>query len=154
MHARDELLDLKNENEMLHETIKEMRDGLAGMQPMLVDLFGPRQRRRPEVLIALQMLATFAGLPARCDRRECRRDGACNAQDPCEPACGAGWTDELIGRFSDMVAGISLSALCAEREALVARDALSQRLGNAAKPAKRRRKVSGRAARAEPRPRA
>ncbi len=150
MHGRDELLDLKDENELLHETIKEMRDGLTGMQPLLLDLFGPRERRRPEMLIALQMLATFAGLPAGCDRRECRRDGVCHAQDPCEPACGASWTDELIGRFSDMVAGISLSALCMEREASVARDALSQRLGIAAGRGKRERTGSGRGRRVKP----
>ena len=150
MHERNELLDLRNENQLLHETIKEMRDGLAGMQPLLLDLFGPRERRRPEVLIALQMLATAAGHPAQCERRECRRNGACCAEDPCEPACGASWTDELVGRLSDMIAGISLSALCTEREALVARDALSQRLGIVAGPAKRHRKVSKRGERAEP----
>src|SRR5690606_28440866 len=49
--------------------------GLDGLKPLLLDLVGPRERRRPEMLIALQMLATFAGLPAGCDSRECRRRG-------------------------------------------------------------------------------
>ena len=85
-----ELIDLRTDNEMLRETIEEMHAGFDGLKPLLLDLVGPHDRSRPEVLIALQMLATFAGLPAGCDRRECRRDGVCHAKDPCEPACGAG----------------------------------------------------------------
>src|SRR5690606_3249182 len=88
--------------------------------------------------------------PSGCDSRECRRRGACRAEDPCEPACGTGWTQELVGRFSDMVAGISLSALCIEREAEASRDALARHLGIAAGRGKRERKPPGRSKRAKP----
>ena len=149
-----ELIDLRTDNEMLRETIEEMHAGFDGLKPLLLDLVGPHDRSRPEVLIALQMLATFAGLPAGCDRRECRRDGVCHAKDPCEPACGAGWTDELFGRFSDMAAGISLSALVIGEEARARQTSVAPLLVPAAGRGAAKRGSAKRGAAAGPRKKA
>ena len=151
MDGRDELIDLKNDNEILQDAIEEMRAEFDGLKPLVLDLVGPHDRSRPEVLIALRMLATFAGLPAGCDRRQCRRDGVCHAEDPCEPDCGAGWTGELVGRFRDMAAGISLAALVIEEEARARQASVAPLLAPAAgRGAAKRGAAAGRRKKAAP----
>ena len=115
MDGRDELIDLKNDNEILQDAIEEMRAEFDGLKPLVLDLVGPHDRSRPEVLIALRMLATFAGLPAGCDRRECRRDGACHAEDN-PPYCREHWPRKLAAGFADVAAGIELSSRFREQE--------------------------------------
>lgn len=54
-------------------------------------------------------------MPAFCDRRECRRKGACLAgENP--PPCPEYWPKNLSTRFGDIAAGIELSALCRQQE--------------------------------------
>lgn len=139
MYAPEDILLVEAENDELREKLDLAVAGIAKLKSTLVRFVRPRERRRPEVLLALQVLATAEGLPARCERRECRRDGTCHAGDPCDPECGPLWTGSLAGRFSDMAAGIALSALCIEREADAFEAELQARLldGNARTPASR-----------------
>ena len=113
----EEVRDLEAEIELRDEKIAAYQAGVADLKGVLVRFVEPRQRRRPEVLLALQALATGAGLPLRCPNRRCRRADRCHGEDPCEPACGELWSDELALRFHDMAAGIALSAVVQDSEA-------------------------------------
>ena len=99
----------------LERTLDQARLSVLDLKPHLIDLFEPRQRPRPEVLVALQLLASRAGFPAQCSGRECRRSGRCQAQDVGAPLCETLWPEPLSRQFDDMVAGIELSAWCTER---------------------------------------
>ena len=106
-------------------------------------MFAPQKTPRPEVLGALQMVATGAGICARCPNAECRRTGLCQAEDVDRPACADLWTDELSSSFDNMVAGIVLSALCTERRNAVIHERLTQLFETPRKPRSGRRRKRG-----------
>ncbi|MEW9838601.1 hypothetical protein, partial [Mesorhizobium marinum] len=110
------LQDLKLENRHLEEMLKSAAATADEVRLRLAEYLEPRPRRRVEILVAVQWLASLAGLPGRCDRRECGRTGLCHAQDACDPACRELWPDALQDRLDDMIAGIALSAFCRENE--------------------------------------
>lgn len=115
MELQEPIVELEREIRQLRQTMNLVRLSLVDLKAGVVDLLAPRQRPRPEVLVALQLLATRAGLPTECSNHECRRTGVCQAEDVGEPLCEAFWPEQLSQQFDDMAAGIELSAWCTER---------------------------------------
>lgn len=113
MESRE--MELQEEVHQLRQMLDRARASLPDLKAAVVDQFAPRQTPRPEVLVALQLLASTAGLAAQCPNGACRRAGLCQSEDVCEPPCAAQWPEALSHQFEDMVAGIELSAWCAER---------------------------------------
>lgn len=126
-----EVHELRMENEVLREQIKAIADMIAALRPAIVDLFKPKPRERPEMLIAVQMLATGAGIPRQCGSRDCRRSDRCCAVDAAEPKCQDHWPDPLVEQLMDMAAGIGLAGLCRDREEEVGHEVMAKLLGDA-----------------------
>lgn len=114
--SNEELRVLKLQNRDLKEQLKTAVAASAEFRLRLAEYLEPRPRQRPELLLAVRLLASTAGLPSRCSRRECRRARRCRADDPADPACREHWPRELVETLADMAAGVELSALCQEQE--------------------------------------
>jgi hypothetical protein len=109
-------MDAENEAKHLRWTLHRAREMVPELKAALAAAFAPRQAPRPEVLFALRLLATQAGLPGRCARQECRRAGLCQAKDVGDPPCDPLWPEPLADQLEDMAIGIALSAWCRERQ--------------------------------------
>jgi hypothetical protein len=112
MHTQQDFLRLEAENRLLREKLNSAADLGDEMKLGLAALLAPTTREHPELRIALlRVLASSAGLPSLCDRRECRRKGACLAEDN-PPPCREHWSKRLSARFDDIAIGIEVSAIC------------------------------------------
>jgi hypothetical protein len=115
MHANEDFPRLEAENRLLAERLDGGPEIAAELKLRLAEFLAPRTRERPELQIVLRVLASAAGVPSRCDRRECRRKGACLAEGN-PPPCGKHWSTKLSARFDDIAAGIELSAFWHQQE--------------------------------------
>jgi hypothetical protein len=145
MRTDEDFLRLQAENRSLRERLNAGPEIAHDLKRGLAELFAPRPRERPELRIALRALASAAGLPSLCGRRECRRKGACLAEDN-PPPCREHWSKRLSERFDDIAAGIELSALCQQHEEADfhawAREQLGLTADGKAPPGKRNRKAT------------
>lgn len=112
----EELRELRLQNRDLKGQLQIAVAAGAELSLRLAEYLEPRPRERPELLVAVRLLASTAGLPSRCCRRECRRARRCRADDAADPACREHWPRGLVVTLADMTAGIELSALCQEQE--------------------------------------
>ena len=115
MHTEEDFLRLEAENRLLRERLDAGPEIASELKRSIAEFLTPRPRQRPELQIALRMLASKAGVPSLCDRRECRRDGACHAEDN-PPYCREHWSRKLAAGFADVAAGIELSSRFREQE--------------------------------------
>ncbi len=106
-------MELEDEVKMLRRMRERSANVVLDMKAALIDLYEPRQTPRPEVLTAVQLLASGEGFNAECPNHACRRAGLCQASD-IEPECAPLWSEALWERLDDMAVGIALSAVCAE----------------------------------------
>ena len=124
-----EVGELEMENELLRERLAALPEMLDGLRWAIAAMFMPRERRRPEGLVAVQALATCAGLPQRCESRECRREGRCCATDAADPKCRDHWSPALRQQLGIMAAGIELAALFRDREDAARSEEIARLLG-------------------------
>ena len=108
-------MELEEEARQLRETVKLVRKQVPQLKAAIAGLFAPKERPRPEVLGAMHLVATAAGVPAKCPDPACRRTGLCKSESAWEAPCQAIWTDEMASCFEHMVIGVMLSAMCADR---------------------------------------
>jgi hypothetical protein len=106
-------MELEDEVKVLRCMRERSTNLVLDMKAVLIDLYEPRQTPRPEVLRALQLLASGAGFHADCPNHACRRAGLCQAGDV-EPECAPLWPEALWERLDDMAVGITLSAMRTE----------------------------------------
>jgi hypothetical protein len=139
-------MELEDEVKVLRRMREQSALTVLDMKAALIDLYEPRQTPRPEVLTALQLLASGEGFQAECPNHACRRSGLCQASDV-EPECAPQWPEALWERLDDVAAGIALSAIRTE----ASRAAIHARLVQAFGPdpqaprGKKRRKPAARA---------
>jgi hypothetical protein len=106
-------MELEDEVNMLRRMREDMITAARDMKAALLDLYAPRQTPRPEVLTAVQLLASGEGFDAECPNHACRRAGLCQAGDV-EPECAPLWSEALQKRLNDMAVGIALFVACDE----------------------------------------
>jgi hypothetical protein len=106
-------MELEDEVKMLRHMRQDVITAARDMRAALIDLYAPRQTPRPEVLTAVQLLASGEGFHAECPNHACRRAGLCQAGDV-EPECAPLWPEALGERLNDMTVGIALAAVCDE----------------------------------------
>jgi hypothetical protein len=145
MRTDEDFLRLETENRLLKERLSSLGDIAGDFKAGIAALLAPRTRERPELQFARRLLASKAGVPALCDRRECRRGRACLAEDN-PPHCREHWPRWLTARFDDVAAGIELSALCREQEEADFHAYACEQLGLAPDGKAQRKKRSGKAA--------
>ena len=133
-------MELEEEVRLLRENVKLVRKQLPELKAAIVDLLAPKERLRPEVLGALHLVATAAGVPAGCPDPACRRTGLCKSETAWEAPCQAIWTDEISNCFEHMVIGIMLSVMCADRHNEVIHAHLTRLLNIAPQTATGKRK--------------
>ena len=116
MRTDEDFRRLEAENRLLRERLDSAPEIADDLKRAIAGFLVPRGRQRPEERIALRVLASKAGVPSLCGRRECRRDRTCHAEaNP--PYCREHWPRNLFARFEDMALGIELSAFAAQQEA-------------------------------------
>ena len=115
MRTDEDFLRLEAENRLLRERLDFGPDIAREWKLGLAALLAPRERPRPELQFAIRLLASKAGVPSRCGRRDCRRKRACLAEGNPAP-CREYWPKALAARFDDMAVGIELSALAVQHE--------------------------------------
>lgn len=135
-------MELEQEVDLLRQKFERVRASVPELKAALLGLFAPRKTPRPEVLIAVRWLASFAGLPEQCPNAACRRTGQCAAGDPGDPSCAGLWPDDLSARMDDMVIGIALSALSAEARDAAIHARLQELMPLPAKVGRRRKTAS------------
>jgi len=106
-------MELEDEVKVLRRWREHSTLAVLDMKAALIDLYEPRQTPRPEVLAAVQLLASGEGFQAECPNHACRRAGLCQASDV-EPECAPLWPEALWERLEDIAAGIALSAFRTE----------------------------------------
>lgn len=144
MRTQEDVLRLEAENRHLRDRLNSLGDVTVEMRRGVADLLAPVTRERPELRLAIRLLASEAGLPTLCGRRECRRAGVCRAEN-IPPACQAHWSEELTARFDYIAVGVELSALCQEQEQAGFHAYACEQLGlTPEKPNKKTRKKGGR----------
>ena len=87
-------MELEDEVKMLRRMRQDVITAARDMKAALLDLYAPRQTPRPEVLTAVQLLASGEGFDAECPNHACRRAGLCQASDV-EPECAPLWPEAL-----------------------------------------------------------
>jgi hypothetical protein len=115
MRTDEDFLRLEAENRLLGERLSAGPEIAAELKRSLAEFLAPRARERPEVQITLRVIASLAGAPSLCERRECRRKGACLAEDN-PPLCREHWSKRLCERFDDIALGIELSSFRHQQE--------------------------------------
>src|SRR5918995_959796 len=66
-------MKLEDEVKMLRRMRQDVITAARDMKAALLDLYAPRQTPRPEVLTAVQLLASGEGFDAECPNHACRR---------------------------------------------------------------------------------
>jgi hypothetical protein len=115
MRTDEDCLRLEAENRLSRERLSAGPEIVAELKLSLAEFLAPRARERPELQVTLRVLASLAGAPSLCERRECRRKGACLAEDN-PPPCREYWSKRLCERFDDIALGIELSSLRHQQE--------------------------------------
>ncbi|WP_394886449.1 hypothetical protein ACG873_18180 [Mesorhizobium sp. AaZ16] len=106
-------MELDDEVKMLRYMRQDVITAARDMKAALIDLYAPGKSPCPEVLTAVQLLASDEGFHAECPNHACRRTGLCQASDV-EPECAPLWPEALRERLDDMLVGIALSAFRTE----------------------------------------
>lgn len=116
MRTDEDFLRLEAENRSLRERLAIGPEIAGELKLRLAELLAPKVREwRPELRVTLRVLASTAGMPRLCVRRECRRKGACLAEDN-PPPCREHWSKALSARLDDIALGIELSELRQQHE--------------------------------------
>jgi hypothetical protein len=115
MRTDEDFLRLEAENRMLRERLSAGPEIAGEMKLGIAALLAPRPRERLELQAAARVLASLAGMPRLCERRECRRKGACLAEDN-PPHCREHWSKKLCARFDDIALGVELSSFRHQEE--------------------------------------
>ncbi|NGO56270.1 hypothetical protein [Allomesorhizobium camelthorni] len=136
-------MELEDEVKMLRRMREDVITAARDMKAALLDLYAPRQTPRPEVLTAVQLLASGEGFDAECPNHARRRAGLCQADDV-EPECAPLWPEALWERLDDMAVGIALSAVCAEAGRAAIHAYITRMLESAAPGRKKRSKPTAR----------
>ena len=127
MEDKDLVYLLSRKLDDIRECMPELQAGIAG-------LFAPANTPRPEVLAALQIVATAADVPARCPNEACRRSGMCCSESAWEPPCEALWTEDLADCLNHMAIGIALSAFRIESRNAAIHKHLTEAFGLSKEP--------------------
>jgi hypothetical protein len=106
-------MELDDEVKMLRRMRQDVITASRDMKAALINLYAPGQSPCPEVLTAVQLLASGEGFHAECPNHACRRAGLCQASN-IEPECAPLWPEALGKRLDDMLVGIALSAFRTE----------------------------------------
>ena len=115
MHTEEDFLRLEAENRHLRESLSAVPEIAAELKRGIAEFLAPKPRQQPEKQVLLRVLASLDRVPSLCDRRECRRKGACLAEgDP--PWCHEHWSKNLSARFADIAAGIQIAEACRQQE--------------------------------------
>lgn len=115
MRTEEDFLRLEAENRFLKDRLHSL-GGIEGeLKRAIAAFLAPKPRQQPEQQALLRVLASVAGMPALCVRRECRRKGACLAEDN-PPPCREFWSKTVVERFADITTGMAVSAFCRHQE--------------------------------------
>jgi hypothetical protein len=137
-------MELEDEVKMLRHMRQDVITAARDMKAALIDLYAPGKSPCPEVLTAVQLLASGEGFQAECPNHACRRAGLCQASEV-EPECAPLWPEALRERLDDMLVGIALSAFRTEASRAAIHARLVQAFGPEPAPSgkKRRRSAAG-----------
>jgi len=115
MRTEEDFLRLEAENRVLRDRLASLANLEGELKRQIAEFLAPKPRQQPERQAALRVLASLAGMPSLCGRRECRRKGACLAEDD-PPPCREFWSKALTARFADIAAGMDVSAFRRQQE--------------------------------------
>lgn len=115
MRTDEDFLRLEAENRFLRERLNAGPEIANDMRLAIAGFLAPKTREPWELPVVARVLATAAGMPRLCGRRECSRDGHCHA-DESPPPCRKLWSKSLARRFDDIKTGIEVSRFRQQQE--------------------------------------
>jgi hypothetical protein len=116
MRTDEDFLRLESENRFLRERLNAGPEIANDMKLAIAEFLAPRTREPWELPVVARVLATAAGVPQLCGRRECSRDGHCHAEGS-PPPCREHWSKSLSMRFDDVATGVEVSLFRQQQEA-------------------------------------